>query len=293
MKTTVLAAFLITLSVFTNVALADPGGVRFSLIKTSGSTTLDALTYSGGKWFSLTRMNHVAVLVEHPKGRFLFDSGLGRDIDAQYDKDMPYWMRTSFKYDPTTPARDQLEQAGMPLPERIILSHAHWDHGSGVHDFPQAEIWITEAERAYIQEAPSGPVLHSQFTNPQPNWHEYSLQDKPWRRFDKSLDLFGDGSVVLLNQAGHTPGSVALYLRTLNGKEYLLSGDTVWRARALESAAPKSLIARWIVDHDTHRTLERVEQLASFSTANPDVVIVPAHDAEVHDRLGYFPEWVD
>lgn len=264
--------------------------VRFAVINTSGTNTLDALSYSGGSWFSKVRMSYVAFLVDHPKGRFLFDTGLGRNIKQQYQADMPLWMRPTFKYDPVTPVRDQLEANHQTLPNQIILSHTHWDHASGVADFPNAEVWALPEEHAYIAE---GNVMQSQFANPDLRWHEYTLTDTPWRNYKKSLDLYGDGSVVLVDQGGHTPGSVGLYLRTSSGSEYLLCGDTLWRARALESAAPKSWVARWLVDDDTAATQERVNQLAEFSRRYPDVVIVPAHDTEVLDQLGYFPSWLE
>ncbi|GAA4094546.1 hypothetical protein [Zhongshania borealis] len=36
--------------------------VRFAVINTSGTNTLDALSYSGGSWFSKVRMSYVAFL---------------------------------------------------------------------------------------------------------------------------------------------------------------------------------------------------------------------------------------
>ena len=65
----------------------EPGGtvttgrsaVELSIIKTSDVTTLEAFTYSGGDYTKAVKLQHVAVLVRHPKGSLLFDTGLGKD----------------------------------------------------------------------------------------------------------------------------------------------------------------------------------------------------------------------
>jgi hypothetical protein len=90
------------------IPAAEAGNrLRLSIVNTSSTVTLDAFTYAGGSWFATTKMNHMAVLIEHPQGRFLFDTGLGRDIDYQYAEDMPWWMKPMMKYDPANSVRDQ------------------------------------------------------------------------------------------------------------------------------------------------------------------------------------------
>jgi glyoxylase-like metal-dependent hydrolase (beta-lactamase superfamily II) len=110
--------------------------------------------------------------------------------------------------------------------------------------------------------------------------------------FERTLDLFGDGSAVLVSMPGHTPGSTGLLLTLASGQRYLFVGDTVWNADAIAAEAPKSLLGRKLADSDADRTLALVRQLRALSAAEPSLVIVPAHDARVHDRLGYFPKWV-
>ncbi len=268
-------------------------GVRFSIIDTSGAETLEALTYAGGAWLTRTRMNHMAVLVEYPGGRFLFDTGLGRKIDEQYAADMPWWMRPLMSYDPVTPARDQLDAAQYPAIPRIILSHVHWDHASGVPDFPEAEIWLRPGDRAFIDGGPRGPVMPSQFAHAGLNWHEYALQETPFLGFPQSLDLSDNQSVVLVGMPGHTPGSTGLYLKTGSGQEFLFSGDIVWNARALETGAPKMLIARMTADFDSHATQQQIDRLVALRKSHPDMLIVPAHDASVQAGLSRFPAWVE
>jgi len=53
---------------------------------------------------------------------------------------------------------------------------------------------------------------------------DYELDGPPVLTFTRSHDLFGDGSVVLVDLAGHTPGSVGVLLHTSAGP-VLLAGD--------------------------------------------------------------------
>ncbi len=50
--------------------------------------------------------------------------------------------------------------------------------------------------------------------------------------FDESLDLFGDGRLVLVPLPGHTPGSVGLFVTLDSGRRLFFSGDTSWRLEA-------------------------------------------------------------
>ncbi|MGJ8669615.1 MAG: MBL fold metallo-hydrolase [Oceanococcus sp.] len=268
-------------------------GLRLSIINTSGTTTLEALTYSGGSWFTSTDMNHMAVLVEHPQGNFLFDTGLGREIDTQYDLDMPWWMAPMMTYDPPNPVRDQLDAAGYAIPERVILSHVHWDHASGVHDFPESDIWVRPVDRAFIKTGPRGPVMPSQFTGNAIRWHEMQLDGPPYRAYASSLDLFGDGAAILVPMPGHTPGSVGLFLRTDSGNELLFSGDIVWNAKAIADAKPKIFMVRLTADADADGTMKEIKRLQLLQKEFPDLLIVPAHDSAVHSQLATFPQWFE
>lgn len=267
--------------------------VRFTLFKTSEVKTQEGFAFEGGDLFKAITVNHTAVLVQHPRGRFLFDTALGRNIDHQYRQDMPFWAKPLFSYGPVKPLRDQLEAAQLGPVDRIILSHAHWDHASGLVDFPRAEVWITQPEKDFIAQSHPGAVLPSQVNVPALNWKVYDLEDRPFASFSRSRDVFGDGSVVLVPLSGHTPGSVGLFLTVRSGQQYFFCGDVVWRLEAARRVTPKFWLPSRIVDNDRPATLQSIEHLNRLMGANPSLVVVPTHDASVHDELGYFPHWVD
>ena len=131
--------------------------VGFSIIKTSKVSVAERLLLPGGRLTKKIDTNFSAFLIKHKQDYVLFDTGLGAKIEAQYAKDMPYWARAFFKFDkPVLPARKQLDDAGFAPIQTVIVSHGHWDHASGVEDFPEAKIYASEGEMSTIVQPRSG-----------------------------------------------------------------------------------------------------------------------------------------
>ena len=274
------------------VATSDRPAVEVSIIKTSDVTTLEALTYSGGDYTKAVKLQHIAVLVRHPKGAFLFDAGLGQHIDAQFKEDMPLWARPFFSYGPVNPARKQLDAAGYAPIARVFLSHGHWDHASALVDFPEAQIWLSQQEKDYLDVPHPAAVFPSQISGASMQWKPFQFTNKPYGGFAQSLDLFDDGSVVFAPLAGHTPGSIVMYVTLGSGKKLLFVGDAVWKSEAVANQRPKMWIPSSIVDNDKAQTLQAVGELTRIHARDPSLTIVPAHDAAVHDAISaYFPHF--
>lgn len=267
---------------------AAPSQIRVSVLKTGHTSAPEIFTYACGSLFHSVGINHTAVLIEHPQGNVLFDSGLGRGVDAQVASDMAGWAKLLFRFEKDTPARNQLDAAGVAPPRYIALSHAHWDHASALVDFPEAEVLVAGAERTFMA-APTHAVLPSQVSSSAIRWREIAFENKPYAGFPQSADIFADGTAVFVPLFGHTPGSVGLFVTTRTGKRYFFVGDAVWNRAALRHARPKFWIMGAIVDNDAQETGVALRQIAAVMKANPDLEVVPAHDAQAHDELGYFP----
>lgn len=270
-------------------------GVEFAIVKTGKTTTLKGMMVSGGGFTTKVDGNFSAILVKHGQTHFLFDSGLGTQVAHQYQQDMPWWARAFFKYeDPVLPARTQLDQAGIPRIERIFLSHAHWDHASGLGDFPEAVVWASPEELTVVEHAAPGlgGSWPSQVSLKSIRWQTLDFKPQPYKGFDRSIDVFADGSVVLVPMFGHTPGSIGMFVTVGSGKRFFFCGDAVWRADALKDGSPKFWPASLIVDKDRAQTQHTIEQMRELVRQDPELVVVPAHDDTVQAGLGYFPLWV-
>ncbi|MDH4569518.1 MBL fold metallo-hydrolase [Pseudomonas sp. BN414] len=279
---------LFLLGTFSAISQAD--GLRFALVKTSETETLDAFTVADGKWTEKVKANHVAVLIQHHAATLLFDTGLGRQVDSQFTREMPWWDKPLMQYGAVSPARDQLDRDGVQV-DRIILSHAHWDHASALVDFPEVPVWAPYDEIEFTEIATPPAVLPSQFAH-KVKWHPFTFLPVPFMGFEESLDLFGDRSLVLVPLSGHTPGSVGLFVTLDDGRRFFFTGDTSWRLEGFTGPKEKFWVSRRMVDNDREATRAQLQKVHDLLQQEPGLTVVPAHDAGVQDKLGYYPQWV-
>ncbi|MEO7547245.1 MAG: MBL fold metallo-hydrolase [Ramlibacter sp.] len=269
--------------------------VGFAIVKTGTLQVREGLLYSGGDFSKKVDNIYSAILIRHAGEFILFDTGLGSHIAQQYRQDMPLLLRPFFKYqDPVLPVRAQLESAGIGRLSRIVLSHSHWDHASGVTDFPGTPVLVAPEELEVIRR-PAGKLgapWPSQVGDKSIQWQQIAFEPRLYEGFERSLDLFRNGKVVLVPMNGHTPGSVGLFLTVDSGKRYFFVGDAVWSAGALVNGSPKFWAARMQADDDAARTQGTIEQIRAAMQRDPGLVVVPAHDGTVQNALGYFPAWV-
>ncbi len=281
----VLLAIVLSLATLPSYA----ANLRFSLVKTSQTETLDAFTYEGGSWTAKVKVNHTAVLIQHHAATLLFDTGLGRQVDSQFDE-MPAWDKPLLQYGAVTPARDRLDRDGIKL-DRILLSHVHWDHASALVDFPEVPVWAPYEDIEFSRISTPPAVLPSQFKH-NVLWRPYTLEPEAFMGFSESLDLFGDGSLVLVSLRGHTPGSVGLFLTLDDGRRFFFTGDASWRLEGFSGPHEKFWFSRNMVDNDREQTANVLQTVHDLAKSHPELIIVPAHDAAVQDTLGYYPQWV-
>ncbi|MBU3055303.1 MBL fold metallo-hydrolase [Pseudomonas indica] len=267
----------------------EAAGLRFTLVKTSETETLDAFTVEGGDWTEKAIADHVAVLIEHHAATLLFDTGLGRQVNSQF-QEIPWWERKLLQYGPVQPVRDRLDADGIRV-DRILLSHTHWDHASGLADFPEVPVWAPYEEIEFSQIAVPPAILPSQFSHAV-KWVPFAFQPEPFMGFPESLDLFGDRSLVLVPLSGHTPGSVGLFLTLDDGRRFFFTGDASWRLEGFTGPKEKFWFSRRLVDQDRDATRQVLEQVHALLEREPELVVVPAHDANVHKQLGFYPQWI-
>ena len=112
-------------------------------------------------------------------------------------------------------------------------------------------------------------------------WHQISLEptnDPALAPFARSLDVMGDGSLVLLPTPGHTPGSLSLLIRRQTRSPLLLVGDLTYGADLLERRQLPGVGSRSQLANTTNQVLALKERM-------PDLAILPAHDPTAAQRL--------
>jgi N-acyl homoserine lactone hydrolase len=254
-----------------------PAEMTIYALPTGAMHSKALFAYRGGSPGEDRDFTMTAYLVRHPRGDLLIDSGIGSQVDAQFAQ-LPWLMRVTSSYSKEIPAARQLADAGIGVSSLagVLLTHAHWDHIGGMTDLPGVPAWLPESEAAFVHsDLPMASIAHAM---PNLTLHPYAFTDVPYLGYPKSFDVWGDGSIVVVPAAGHTPGSVVIFV-TLAAARYAFVGDIVWQTEGIERPAERPWLARHLVDQDDAQVREQITRLAALHQRFPDIVMVPAHDA--------------
>ncbi|HTT77580.1 MAG TPA: N-acyl homoserine lactonase family protein [Candidatus Binataceae bacterium] len=166
-------------------------------------------------------------LIEHPKARVIFDSGLHRELQSGTERLGSLGKVFKVHYNAGEDLAGQL-QARQITPERIdylINSHLHFDHVGGNADLPNAKVILQRRE----WEAAADP---DEAKRNGYNRADFDLGQQ-LQLIEGEHDLFGDGSVVCIPTYGHTAGHQSLRVRTENG-EAVLTADSCYMRKVLD-----------------------------------------------------------
>jgi glyoxylase-like metal-dependent hydrolase (beta-lactamase superfamily II) len=266
---------------------SPPAGMAIYALRTGVIHRTPAFAYRGGspwkKWDSVM----TAVLVCHPQGDVLIDTGVGRTIVSQL-KQAPLLFRLGTDLLPLKTAADQLDVAGYDRKHLrfIVLTHAHWDHVSGVPDFPGVPVLVTAAEHRFINEGGWVTVTARGVDSSQ--LREYAFDGGPYLGFDNSHDLYGDGSIVIVPAPGHTPGSVVVFITLPGGARYACVGDLVWQREGILEREERPWATSKTMGEDPVALRLSLLRMNALVTRYPQFTLVPAHDARGYASI---PQW--
>ena len=257
---------------------SPPPGMAIYRLPTGITHRSTGFAYRGGSLFEKRDFAMTAVLVKHPKGDVLIDTGFGRGIDTQI-RALPLLFRMMTSYEHTASAADLLRDAGYDMQDLkgIILTHAHWDHVSGVADFPAGvPVLLPEAERSYVDEG--GAVMALARTLHDVAWRPYKFAGGPYLGFPASSDLWGDGTIVMVPAPGHTPGSVIVFVTLPGDRRYAFIGDLVWQLEGIREREERPWLLGRVVDDDAAAVRANLLRVVALTEKYPQITIVPAHD---------------
>ena len=133
----------------------------------------------------------------------------------------------------------------------VLLTHLDCDHANGLPLVASAQQILVAKDELHCAKH-SGLIGKVRF---QPKWwSEVNLTTFDWNDtqgpFGKSYDLFGDGSVCMINIPGHTDGLCAVKITNAEGKYVLLFSDGGYSSKSW-----KEMILPGIsMDKDKQRT---------------------------------------
>ncbi|MFF4724127.1 MBL fold metallo-hydrolase [Streptomyces mirabilis] len=267
-----------------------PAELDVVAVPTGVNKRVAAYGYRGGSFFEKRDFNMGAVLIRHPSGDLLVDTGFGRGIDQQMTTMPPLFQRMT-KYEMWKPARDQLEAAGYDFGRLagILLTHAHWDHVSGLPDFPGVPVLVTEREKAAFDREGMHGYFGAPFSETSIPWSVIRFESGPYLGFPRSHDVHGDGSIVCVPAPGHTPGSIIVFVTLANHVRYALVGDLVWQREGLTRLEERPWLVRRFADLDADGNRRNLLRMASILQRIPDMIVVPAHDQRAFAEMTTLP----
>jgi len=267
---------------------SPPAEMALYVLPTGVNHRTAAFARRGGspweKWESVSN----AVLVEHPQGDVLIDAGPGRTIRSQSGA-MPRLFRLATDLEQSRPAADQLAAAGYDFKHLrfILLTHAHWDHVSGVRDLPSVPVLVTSAEHRFIYQS-GFPNAAARAIDPK-RFQEYGFDGGRYLGFDHSHDLYGDGSITIVPAPGHTPGSVVVFVTLPSGARYAFVGDLVWQLEGLIQREERPWLEARMLGEDPVAVQESMRRLSAIAARFPQIRIVASHDPRGYVGI---PQWL-
>lgn len=185
---------------------------------------LDAFSSAGDYAGQADEFTDTCYLVNHPNGRLLWDLGLPTQLVGQ-----PPFTQQIFTVSVEKSIKDQLSALGI-LPSEITyvsISHSHFDHVGQV-DQVQGSTWLVNQKEYDAMFPPDGAPLADPTLAP-----TYALFQPMERQIiGAEHDVFGDGSVVIFETSGHTPGHASLQLKMPETGPVLLTGDLYHRTES-------------------------------------------------------------
>lgn len=215
-------------------------------------------------------------LVRHGDDWLLWDTGLGDRLAA-----VPGGVhQLGGQWTVTRTLASQLQALGLTPADMtyVALSHTHADHSGNVDLFPDATWLLDPAELSAARAQPTPLGV-------QPALLE-GLDTATIRPVDGDLDVFGDGTVVILRTPGHTAGHKSLLIRLVKAGPVLLTGD-LFHTR--ENRAYRRVPGPNVDRADTLASFDRFEGVAAHESAR----VIIQHSVEDVAALPAPPAWLD
>lgn len=232
-------------------------------------------------------------LIEHPiHGYILYDTGYNtRYYEAT--RKFPYSILKLMVPARVTKEENvtvQLRNMNIdPNDVTVILSHLHIDHAAGIHDFPNSSIIISKKEWEFTRQSSlkllKNCYLKSLFDQINPDHVKLIDFDnaKSYGPFEKAVDLFNDGTLILVPLFGHTSGQMGLIVNCSKDERYFLIADSVYTKQNYEEMVGGSRLSN-VAHTDTKEYFKHFKFLHNLSIANEQLKIIPSHDPDIYDK---------
>jgi len=210
-----------------------------------------------------------AVLIDHPEGKFLYDTGCAPTAPNDAEAVFPYY------HDENQTLANQLALAHTKPEEikAVILSHTHFDHAGNIGLFKHAEVYVHKGE-----------LEHAQAHGVSVKVDLESLA-KRCHLIEKDREIAR--GVRLITLPGHAPGVLGLIVELKNDGALIFPSDAIYTRANYGPPAKLSGIV-----YDSLSFFESIEKVRRLAKKHDAKVMFP-HDMEFFKTLKTAPEYYD
>lgn len=229
----------------------------------------------------------LAYVIRHPRaGTILVDTGFHPDANCNRRKDFGLAMNVVFQALETAPItyEDQLRRLDVEPEdvERVIMTHLHVDHTSGMRLLPNARFVVSGPEWDAANEPGAGNrgfIQHHFPPESRLDFVDFTDTHERYGTFERTRDLLGDGSIRLVATAGHTKGHMSVLVRMAGGRQALLVGDASYTLRSIDEQILPLLTV------NDKRYASTLKELKAFRERDRTAILVPSHDPAAWRQL--------
>ncbi len=233
---------------------------------------------------ALVKLPVMAVLIDHPSGKILYDLGCHPQAMTGYwpeevKKIFPFFMRPEH----SLPAQLALCHTKTADIKTIVLSHMHLDHAGNLALFPHADVYVHTADLAYGRRCvgPDPAPLHD---------IAYIKADleapvKQYHLVKEDFELAPGIQVITL--PGHTPGVLGLVVDLPSTGTMIFPQDCIYTADNYGPPIRHSGIMYDVAAYE--HSIEKVRSLAQQRQAQ----VIFAHDMSFFQTLKSAPLYYD
>jgi N-acyl homoserine lactone hydrolase len=268
--------FAALLSVGASVAQANASSVKLWRLDCGEIQVDDLNEYSDTFAYpgQSKRFTVSCYLIQHGTQYMLWDTGLSPD-----DLGRPLQGPNATGETLAKLLTDQLAQLRVdPKQIEVIgISHYHYDHMGQAKLFPQARLLLGKGD-AQVLRTPGNPRA-----KPLAHWIDGGGKIE---EIGGDKDIFGDGSVVMLDLPGHTPGHHGLLVKLARTGYVLLSGDAAhFRENYVNNGVPT-------FNFDRAQTLASLDRFKSIEK-NLRATVIIQHEQGDLKKLPTFPAYAE
>jgi glyoxylase-like metal-dependent hydrolase (beta-lactamase superfamily II) len=235
-----------------------PNGVRVEFV---GASEAPSFATEAGAFRGNVAMTYTAFQIVGPSGAVVIDGAVDQATVTEMTDGKGRFSAEAY----------QRVLAATAQAAHVLITHEHLDHVMAVARHPEPDTIAPRLRLTPPQLA--GLALHA-----------IGGELAPSIQAIETLDLdhpqrIAPG-VVAAAAPGHTPGTIIIFVRTPT-REYLFIGDIAWVISSVDNARGRPRFIRWLipeVDPDRPAVLRQLRALNDIAAAEPDLVILPAHD---------------